>query len=139
MNPWLILLGAYLFIKNQAQKAVDQFDYKLTGFTVKTFQGLKLIPKFSIYNSSNLPVKINSAGLMVQVNGNTIARFTGPVNITLQPNQYTPVSLSFTASGLGASTAIYSLIKNEGAPAAQLVGSISTSLGTYPVKVATND
>ena len=132
----LLLPAALLwfFISQKTKAAFDQFSYKINGFKVSAKGGqLGLIPNFSIYNPTGANVKINSGGLALAVNGNTIAQFTGPINTTLTGNSWNIVELNFTAKGLGAANVIYQLANGAKFKTTSIKGSLKTSTGTVPV------
>jgi hypothetical protein len=122
----------FYFLNQRARAAVDQFSYRFNGFKVKTFQGLKLVPNFGIYNPTNLPIKIPSAGLSIFVNGNQIAQYVGDTNITLNPG-WTDLELNFTAKGIGAANVIYQLAQGAKFNTVSLKGTLNTTSGKIPV------
>ena len=122
----------YYFLNQRAKAAVSQFSYRLNGFKVKTFKGLKLVPNFGIFNPTNTTTTVKRAGLSVLVNGNQIAQYVGNTNIILKPG-WNDLELDFTAKGIGAVNVIYQLAQGAKFKTTSIKGTLTTTSGQIPV------
>lgn len=122
----------YYFLNQRAKAAVSQFSYRLNGFKVKTFKGLKLVPNFGIFNPTSTTTTIKRAGLSVLVNGQQVAQYVGNTNITLKPG-WNDLELDFTAKGIGAANVIYQLAQGAKFKTTSIKGTLTTTSGQIPV------
>ena len=122
----------YYFLQQRAKAALDQFQYRLNGFKVKTFQGLKLVPNFGIYNPTSANINIKRAGLSVNIEGNQIAQYSGVLNTTIAPG-WNDLELNFTVKGLGAANVVYQLGSGAKFKTGSITGTLTTTAGNIPV------